>query len=384
MLESGAQGPAALSAVPHPALSVPATLHASLMARLDRLGPAAKDVAQTGAAIGREFSYELLASTADLPEPQLREALDRLTDAGLLFVRGTPPQSTYIFKHALVQDAAYGTLLRGRRQQLHARIAAPSKTASRRSCGATRAAGPALRGSRTDGKGGRLIGSRPVSRRLARSAMTEAVAQLRKGLDVLAGQPDGPWRRKQELDLQIALGPALAATKGSFGGRCARGPCPSARAGRADRSTRIPCAADGGPMGVSFHPSRAQAGTGACRADRETSARRGTIPRCNCWVTAARLTPFFLGEFIAARSLLERCHGLVGSGASHVGTGCPSIPTLRCSRTSLRLWRTLGYIDQARSRMDEALSEARRLRHVYHARLRARLCELDGLHHLLA
>ena len=124
VLESGAQAPAALSAVPHPALSVPATLHASLMARLDRLGPAAKDVAQTGAAIGREFGYGLLASATDLPDPQLREALDRLTNAGLLFVRGTPPQSSYIFKHALVQDAAYGTLLRSRRQRLHSRIAA--------------------------------------------------------------------------------------------------------------------------------------------------------------------------------------------------------------------------------------------------------------------
>ena len=79
-------------------------------------------MAQIGAAIGREFEHELLASVTDLPEPQLHEALDRLTNAGLLFVRGTPPQSSYIFKHALVQDAAYGTLLRGRRQRLHSRI----------------------------------------------------------------------------------------------------------------------------------------------------------------------------------------------------------------------------------------------------------------------
>ena len=94
------------------------------MARLDRLGPAAKEVAQTGAAIGREFGYALLASTTDLPEPQLREASIGSRVAGLLFVRGIPPQSTYIFKHALVQDAAYGTLLRSRRQRLHARIVA--------------------------------------------------------------------------------------------------------------------------------------------------------------------------------------------------------------------------------------------------------------------
>jgi predicted ATPase len=122
VLESGSRPSGALSAVPHSELSVPATLHASLMARLDRLGPAAKDAAQTGAAIGRESGFGLLASTTDLPEPQLREALDGLTNAGRLFIRGTPPQSNYTFKHALVQDAAYGTLLRGRRQRLHARI----------------------------------------------------------------------------------------------------------------------------------------------------------------------------------------------------------------------------------------------------------------------
>ena len=93
-VEFGAQASAALSAMPHLGLSVPPTLHASLMARLDRLGPAAKDVAQTAAAVGREFGHSLLASVTDLPELELREALDRLTDAGLLFVRGTPPQSS--------------------------------------------------------------------------------------------------------------------------------------------------------------------------------------------------------------------------------------------------------------------------------------------------
>ena len=109
VLESGDQATTALAGVPHPGLSVPATLHASLMARLDRLGPAAKDVAQTGAAIGREFGHDLLASVTDVPESQLHRALERLTSAGLLFVRGTPPDASYIFKHALVQDAAYGT-----------------------------------------------------------------------------------------------------------------------------------------------------------------------------------------------------------------------------------------------------------------------------------
>jgi predicted ATPase len=111
----------AVSVVPDPALKVPATLHASLMARLDRLGPA-KEVAQTGAAIGREFSRDLLAAVARKPEEELATSLDRLTAAGLLFRQGLPPHANYVFKHVLVRDAAYGTLLRTKRQELHRQI----------------------------------------------------------------------------------------------------------------------------------------------------------------------------------------------------------------------------------------------------------------------
>src|SRR5580704_1737232 len=106
------------------ALSVPATLQASLMARLDRLGPAPKDVAQIGAVLGREFAYELIEPVAQRDEMELQAALGQLSDARLLFCRGTAPHSSYLFKHALVQDTAYGTLLRGKRQELHARVAA--------------------------------------------------------------------------------------------------------------------------------------------------------------------------------------------------------------------------------------------------------------------
>ena len=123
VLEAESEGDArrTAAAVPSPALAVPASLHASLMARLDRLGPA-KEVAQIGAAIGREFSYALLASVVRKPEAELGSALDRLIAAGLLFRQGVPPHATYLFKHALVQDAAYGTLLREPRRALHARI----------------------------------------------------------------------------------------------------------------------------------------------------------------------------------------------------------------------------------------------------------------------
>jgi tetratricopeptide (TPR) repeat protein len=106
-----------------PSLAIPSSLHDSLLARLDRLAPV-KEVAQIGAAIGREFSYDLLAAVAHRSERQLQDALDQLVDAGLIFRRGAPPQASYFFKHALVQDAAYGTLLRRRRQELHAEIAA--------------------------------------------------------------------------------------------------------------------------------------------------------------------------------------------------------------------------------------------------------------------
>jgi class 3 adenylate cyclase/tetratricopeptide (TPR) repeat protein len=107
---------------PLPTLAIPSSLHDSLMARLDRLGPV-KEVAQIGAAIGREFSYDTMKALAHRPDDRLRDELNQLVEAGLIFRRGGPSREAFVFKHALVQDAAYGTLLRGRRQELHAGIA---------------------------------------------------------------------------------------------------------------------------------------------------------------------------------------------------------------------------------------------------------------------
>jgi predicted ATPase len=123
LLEAGGQEGAerAVASIPAPSLAIPASLHASLMARLDRLGPA-KEVAQIGAVIGREFSHALVARVARKEEVALRAALDDLTGAGLLFRHGAPPLATYLFKHGLVQDTAYSTLLRHRRQELHCRV----------------------------------------------------------------------------------------------------------------------------------------------------------------------------------------------------------------------------------------------------------------------
>ena len=124
VLEAQGEGKArqTVAMSPSPALSVPASLHASLMARLDRLG-SAKELAQIGATIGREFSFALLTAVARRPEAELAESLDRLVRSGLTSRQGSPLDATYAFKHSLVQDAAYGTLLREPRRALHARIA---------------------------------------------------------------------------------------------------------------------------------------------------------------------------------------------------------------------------------------------------------------------
>jgi class 3 adenylate cyclase/predicted ATPase len=195
---------------PLPPLAIPATLHDSLMARLDRLAPV-KEVAQIGAAIGREFAYPLLAAVAPLTERDLQLALQQLIDAELVFRRGTPPQATYSFKHALVQEAAYGSLLRSRRQQLHARIAAVLEQQPVE-------AEPELLAHHYTHAGftERAVGywQQAGQRAAARSAMAEAAGHLGRGLEVLAALPEGPARWSKELELQTALGRALIAAKG--------------------------------------------------------------------------------------------------------------------------------------------------------------------------
>jgi class 3 adenylate cyclase/predicted ATPase len=201
------------AAVPSPVLAVPASLHASLMARLDRLGPA-REVAQIGAVIGREFSHALLAAVVRKPEAELDAALDRLVAAGLLFRQGVPPDANYWFKHALVQDAAYGTLLREPRRALHARIAEvlerqfddiaesqPELLA--RHC---TEAGLIEKAASLWGKAGQ--------RALARSALKEAAEQLARALGQIAALPGNASLRREQVRLQINLANALIHTKG--------------------------------------------------------------------------------------------------------------------------------------------------------------------------
>jgi class 3 adenylate cyclase/predicted ATPase len=203
----------AIATVPSPARAVPASLHASLMARLDRLGTA-KEVAQIGAAIGREFSHSLLAAAVRKPEAELGSALERLIAAGLLFRQGLPPYANYLFKHALVQDAAYGTLLREPRRALHARIAdtLESRFAEiaenqpevlARHC---TEAGLIEKAAGLWGKAGQ--------RSLERSALVEAVAQISRALGQTASLPATPERRRERIRLQVTIITPLIHVKG--------------------------------------------------------------------------------------------------------------------------------------------------------------------------
>ena len=215
VLEAESEGEArrTVAAIPSPALAVPASLHASLMARLDRLGPA-KEVAQIGAAIGREFSHALLAAVVRKPEAELGSALDRLIAAGLLFRQGVPPHATYLFKHALVQDAAYGTLLREPRRALHARIAETLESQFAemaenqpellaRHC---TEAGLIEKAAGLWGKAG--------ERSLARSALVEAAEQLTRALAQIATLPATPALRREAIKLQVAFATVLFHVKG--------------------------------------------------------------------------------------------------------------------------------------------------------------------------
>jgi class 3 adenylate cyclase/predicted ATPase len=211
--ESGSAAEQTVGAIPFSGRAVPASLHASLMARLDRLGPA-KEVAQIGAAIGREFSHALLSAVLRKPSAELGSAFERLIVSGLLFRQGALPHATYLFKHALVQDAAYGTLLREQRRALHARIAdtlevqfadiaesQPELLA--RHC---TEAGLIEKAASLWGKAGQ--------RSLARSALVEAAEQLTRALGQLGSLPATSVSRREQIKLQVALINALFHVKG--------------------------------------------------------------------------------------------------------------------------------------------------------------------------
>jgi predicted ATPase len=197
-------------------VTIPATLRDSLMARLDRDMPV-KEIAQIGAAIGREFSYELIAAVAPLSHAQLDKTLSQLTDSGLAFRRGTPPEASYTFKHALMRDAAYDSLLKTRRQELHARIAKEIEARFSQ----TKYAEPEVLAHHNEEAGLYLqaIGHwlHAGQRATSRSAYLESTRQLQRGLALIESLEQTPQRDHAELRLRVALGsPLIAVTALSY------------------------------------------------------------------------------------------------------------------------------------------------------------------------
>jgi predicted ATPase len=196
-----------------PPLAIPSTLHASLTARLDRLG-VVKRVAQMGAAIGREFTYELLAAVASMPEAELRDALDRLVESELVFQRGALPDVVYTFKHALVQDSAHSSLLKSQRQALYARIV----DALERQQPQLLEVRPEILAQHCTEAGlldravnlWHLAGVRSV----ARSAHREAIRHFGRALELLPGLAAATGRDEREVDLRLALAVPLIAVHG--------------------------------------------------------------------------------------------------------------------------------------------------------------------------
>jgi class 3 adenylate cyclase len=344
-------------------LAIPTSLHASLLARLDRLAPT-REIAQIGAALGRSFSHELISAVAELSSQKLDEGLAQLVSAELIFRRGTPPDAEYTFKHALVQDAAYSTLLRSRRQQLHARIVTTLETRFPEIV----AADPALLARHcSDGDlGERAVGywTKAGQRSVVRSAMAEAVTQLEKGLNVLSTEPSGLRRQQQEFDLLIWLGRAFMTT-----GRIGSPECNQIFV----RATEIAEQMDRPDYLVSvlhgrwqYHLSRAEYRLAAQFDERiEQIGCKRHIPHATLQGRIlSGLRHFYLGEFATARTLLDQCHGL-------------GEPAVRWSLLSADFAYStvlgylavtvayMGYFDLAQSLSNEALLEARRVGHAF-------------------
>jgi predicted ATPase len=352
----------ALTGPLHP-LAIPTTLHDSLMARLDRLA-AVKALAQLGATLGREFSYALLRAVAPWDEGILQQGLHQLVAAEFLYQRGVPPQATYTFKHALIQDAAYQSLLRSTRQQYHQRIA--QAVAER--FPETVETQPELLAHHYTEAGlstqAVIYWQRAGKRASERSAYVEAIGHLRKGLTVLQMLPDTPARLQHELELQTTLGPALIATQG-YG---------APDVAQAYTRARELCRQMGETPDVFpvlrglwvFHEARAELQVARELAEQLlVLAQRHRDPVQ--LIEAHRAlgnTLFWLGEFAPARGHLEQAIALYDvqqhRALSFVYGTDPAVICLSYAASALWL---LGYPDQARRRSAEALTLAQELSH---------------------
>jgi predicted ATPase len=349
---------------PVPPLAIPATLQDALMARLDRLAPV-KEVAQLGAVLGREFAYEVLRAVTPLDDATLQQALTQLLEAELLYQHGHPPQATYLFKHALVQDAAYQALLRSTRQQYHQRIAQVLE-----------AQFPEVVNTQPEvlahhyTEAGLAAPAIPYWQRAGqhaseRSAYLEASSHFTRGIELLAALPDTPQRAQQELTLRIAIGIPLIATRGYTA------PDVEHTYSRALELCHH----------VGETPQLFPAMAGLCifymvrgelRTARQLSARflhlvqeaqdAALFPEAH---TGAGVTTYYLGDLVAAREHCEHGLALYARVPHRARAILYQDPQAACLiHAALALW-SLGYPDQALRRHDEALAVAQQLAHPY-------------------
>jgi predicted ATPase len=341
---------------------IPATLHDSLMARLDRLGPA-KEVIQVGAVIGSEFSYELLHAVHPIAEADLQATLRRLADAELLYVRGIAPEATYQFKHALIRDAAYEALLKSRRKELHQRVA---QTIDER-FEELKDAQPEVLGRHWSDAGDndkavkyfQFAGTRAVER----NAMVEATRHYFRALELLSALPENIERDRRELELQLAIGPALSAVKGFA----------AAETERAYTRARELCALLGDSLKLSpvlFGLWVMYLVRGELRRAHEIAegllrlAQSAHDPELRLYAHIALGHTFlWMGDFIPAWEHLESAIAIYDPehhqtlALRYLGFDA----AVYClSGMALTLWQ-LGYPDQALTRGNEALTLARRL-----------------------
>ena len=346
-----------------PPLAIPTSLHDSLMARLDRLA-SVRLVAQIGAAIGREFPYALLRAVSRLPEDELRSALARLVASELVFQRGRPPDAVYIFKHALVQDAAHGSLLRSARQQMHAQIAEALETQSREVMENQpeilaqhyAEAGLVEKSVACWGKAGRSSA--------ARSAMAEAAAQLQKGLDQLALLPDTRERQRQELEFRSSLGAALHAVKGyaalETGKAYARARELWEQLGSPTEFLQIPYGQSNYHMGRGELDLARRLDEHLLRLSRERNDSAGLV--LGHLSSGRDLT--LVGRFTSSRSHFEEVITLYNPNShrsfSHQEANYPHVASQAYSAIVLFC---LGLADQALAQSSAAIAEALRLAH---------------------
>jgi predicted ATPase/class 3 adenylate cyclase len=350
---------------PLPAMAIPTTLHASLMARLDRLAPV-REVAQIGAVVGREFSHELLSTVAGLPKERLEDALAQLVRSELIFCRGEVPQAIYTFKHALVRDAAYSGLLKSRRAALHATIA---DAFEQRFPEIVEAQPETLAHHLTEaGLFEKAVGYWLQAGRKAamRSANLEAIADSQRGIEASVHLPDGAPKDRAELDFQLVIGPSLIATEGPA----------SNKAMATFARARELCERLGGPpeqLQVMFWLTTASVIRGELPLAQETIAAlldlaeaRGNRPTLLNAMRGQAMIRLFMGHLTGAREAIERAFEAfeasseeerLAARAAGQDAGVADLALM-----SWALW-LLGYADMAIRRMDAAIERADAISH---------------------